>query len=552
MNAQFKEPTQLNDLPIEQALTPIFHRLHSLGAKPMIVGGAIRDWLLGIKPKDLDVEVYKLKEEELVSTLTEFGKVDLVGKSFGVIKLTIEGQTFDFSLPRRDSKQSAGHKGFEVTIDPHLTPLEASSRRDFTINSLFYDPIAKRIEDPHNGIEDLKNSILRHTSNAFGEDPLRVLRAAQFSARFNLRLHENTAQLCQNLANSRDFLHLPVERIQEEMKKFLLKGRFHLQGFQTLRSTGLLEHLPEIQAIDGLEQDPLWHPEGDTLTHTAHCLSSLGGIKEYQALDESEKLVYALGVLCHDLGKPYTSYREWRENLGREVITSPDHPKAGVKPTKNLLKRLGFSPTISQRVELLTLYHMEHLWVKTEKDVRTLAAKLSPTNPQSENPKITETIFGLSLITQADHSGRPPLEKKQPEQMVKILNMAEKMGCLHKPITPILRGENLLARNLEPSPTVGKILKEAYAKQLEGKFKTKEESLKWLDRNFRTLCVNSGGPKPYINGEDLKELGLESGSSFGKILADCYQKQLKGELKDKKQSLKWVQKSLSQSNLIGP
>jgi tRNA nucleotidyltransferase (CCA-adding enzyme) len=549
---------QNNPLPIPSRLFDVFRKLDSHGAVPMVVGGAIRDWLLGIEPKDLDIEVYKLPQDKLVSTLQEFGKVDLVGKSFGVIKLTIGQETFDFSLPRRDSKKSLGHKGFEVELDPNLSPLEASSRRDFTINSLFYDPIKNRIQDPHGGIEDIEKSVLRHTSPAFSEDPLRVLRGAQFSARFNLKLDQETANLCRTLSSSRDFLHLPTERIQEEFKKFLLKGRFHLQGFHTLRSTGLLDHFPEIKSIDGLEQDPLWHPEGDTLTHTAHCLSALQNIQTYQNLEDSEKLVYALGVLCHDLGKPYTSYKEWRENLAREVITSPDHPKAGIKPTKSLLKKLGFSPALSQRVELLTLYHMEHLWVKTPKDVRNLAAKLSPQNPQSENPKITETILGLSIITHADHSGRPPLEKKQPEQMLRIMDMADKLGCLTKPQSPLLSGQNLLEKNLKEGPVIGKILKEAYSKQIDGKFSTKDEATKWLKRNFRSLCITAGGPQPLIDGEDLKTLGIPKGEIYGKILSKCYDKQIKGDITTKEEALSWSknwfqswpQNSINQENQL--
>jgi len=532
-------------LPIPEGLMAVLKKLHSLKGQPMVVGGAIRDWLLGAKPKDLDIEVYKVREDLLTQTLSEFGKVDLVGRSFGVIKLTIDKETYDFSLPRRDSKVSSGHRGFEVSTDPYMSPLEASSRRDFTINSLFYDPISKKIQDPHNGVEDLKNAILKHTSTAFGEDPLRVLRAAQFSARFNLSMHPTTSKLCRQLSSSKEFLHLPTERVQEEIKKFLLKGKYHNKGFETFRESGLFEHFPELKAIDKLEQDPVWHPEGDALTHTAHCLSSLHNIEAYTNLSDQEKLVYALGTLCHDLGKPYTSYREWREALGREVITSPDHPKAGIKPARSLLQKLGFSKHISQRVELLTLYHMEHLWAKTPKDVLSLAARLSPMNPHSENPKITETIFGLSIITQADHSGRPPLEKKQPEQMLRIMEMAAKLNCLHSPQPPLITGEDILKQGLKQGPVIGAILKGGYSRQIEGRFKTKEESQKWLKRNFRTLSVNAGGPAPLIDGEDLKSLGLESGAIYGQLLSTCYAKQLKEEITTKKCALKWVEDTLN-------
>ena len=162
--------------------------LRSAGGRPRLVGGCVRDWLLGLEPKDFDIEVYGLDYEALGRALAPFGPTDLVGRSFGVLKVRLDGSEYDFSLPRRESKTGAGHRGFAVAPDPALTEAEAAARRDFTINAIAYDPLDNQFLDFHSGVDDLKKRILRHTGPAFVEDPLRVLRAFQFAARFELTL----------------------------------------------------------------------------------------------------------------------------------------------------------------------------------------------------------------------------------------------------------------------------------------------------------------------------------------------------------------------------
>src|SRR5687767_12011915 len=160
-----------------------------------LVGGCVRDGLLGRAGKDYDVEVFGVTYEELANALKRWGKTDLVGKSFGVVKLTLpSGVIYDFSIPRRDSKIGAGHKGFEITFDPEIAPEQAAARRDFTINALMYDPRRDDVLDFFNGQADLREGVLRHTSAAFAEDPLRVLRGMQFCARFELTPADETVQ----------------------------------------------------------------------------------------------------------------------------------------------------------------------------------------------------------------------------------------------------------------------------------------------------------------------------------------------------------------------
>ena len=181
-------------------------------ARAYLVGGCVRDSLLGIAHKDFDLEVYGVDYETLARELSVYGRVDLVGKSFGGIKFSsARGDQWDFSLPRRDSKVASGHQGFQIEFDPDISPKEAASRRDFTINALAFDPRTGDYLDFFGGRADLRNRVLRHTSPAFVEDPLRVLRGMQFAARFDLTPALETVELCRSI--SRTFSELAVERV---------------------------------------------------------------------------------------------------------------------------------------------------------------------------------------------------------------------------------------------------------------------------------------------------------------------------------------------------
>ena len=214
-------------------LNIIFDKLDKFNIKPIIIGGYIRDFLLKRDSKDIDIEVYGISSlEKLESILAEFGEVNSVGRSFGVCKLTLNDLDLDFSLPRSDSKIDKGHKGFLITTDKELDFKTATSRRDFTINAIGYDVKEKKILDPFGGREDLKNSLLRAVDlDKFDEDPLRVLRAVQFSSRFGFTLEEKLFEKCKSMVKRRDLQELPRERIFEEIKKLLLKSPHPSHGF---------------------------------------------------------------------------------------------------------------------------------------------------------------------------------------------------------------------------------------------------------------------------------------------------------------------------------
>lgn len=344
-------------------------------SRAYLVGGCVRDALLGNAQKDFDLEVYGVGYEELARQLGARGRVDLVGKSFGVIKYSRpDGGQWDFSLPRRDSKQGAGHQGFQVEFNPNLDLRTAASRRDFTINALMFDPRTGEYLDFFGGREDLTNRILRHTSAAFVEDPLRVLRGMQFVARFELTPADETTELCRSIVGT--FPELAVERVGMEWSKWAQLSRRPSAGLRFLQATAWLQHFPEIAALVGTPQDPEWHPEGDVFTHTGHACDALAALPEWQAADATTRSVLMFAVLEHDLAKPQTTHEAERD--GRIRIVSPGHEKQGGPLAEAFLTRIAAPKEIKARVIPLVTHHLAHLQSASSRAVRRLANALKP------------------------------------------------------------------------------------------------------------------------------------------------------------------------------
>jgi tRNA nucleotidyltransferase (CCA-adding enzyme) len=535
------------ELPIPPALQAVLKDLPSA----MVVGGAVRDWLGGLAPKDIDVEVYKTREEDLKAHLGNFGRLDEVGKAFGVIKLTIDGETYDFSLPRRDSKSGSGHKEFRTEYDPNMPPEEAAKRRDITINSMGWNPAKKELIDPYNGQADLERKIIRHTSIHFSEDPLRPLRCFQFAARLSMELAPETAALCQTMADEDAFSHLPKERVSEEFAKFLLKGTSHRKGLEALVAMGWAKFFPEIEALNGLEQDHQYHPEGDVLTHTGYCLESLPGIKTWKESEPERKLLLAYAVLCHDLGKATTTRREWKKSAGRIAVTSNGHEREGFKPTESLAKRIGLPVKVIEAAQILTVQHMAHLQVKTEKEVKKLATALSPKNPHADNAKLTTNIQELAVIVEADHSGRPPLEKGRPGAMENIVQIATRLGCLEGPQKPFLSGKSLLSEPLPVGRAMGEVLRQVYQAQIDGTVTDPASAMDWMRKNKRKILAETkSGPEPLITGKELMEAGVPRGPHLTRLASKAYDLQLTGEITSKAEGLKKLERLIAKE--VGP
>lgn len=438
-------------------------------ARPRLAGGCVRDWLLGLRPKDFDIEVQGISFAGLQSILAPFGATDVVGRSFGVIKLRLGDTDYDFSLPRRESKTGNGHRGFAVTPDSLLNDADAAARRDFTINSITCDPFTGEIFDPHGGERDLKNRLLRHTSPAFVEDPLRVLRAFQFAARFDLTLASETAALCRSIATT--YGELPVERVGGEWDKWASQATHPSRGLAVLEETGWLVHFPEIAALRNCPQDPEWHPEGDVFTHTQHCCDALVQLPEWRDADPVRRRTLLFAVLAHDFGKPATTAQS--EHQGRMRWRSLGHESAGGPLAETFLNRIGSHHFIMKAVRPLVVHHLAHHHGGgefTDSHIRRLARKLHPA-----------TIDDLCAVMTADSLGRPPLDGADNLVLIeKLRSRAHALALRQAPPRPILLGRHLIALGERPGPHFTALLAAAFEAQLDGAFSNEETALIWL------------------------------------------------------------------------
>jgi tRNA nucleotidyltransferase (CCA-adding enzyme) len=454
-------------------LERIVRALHTAGFRALVAGGAVRDDLLGLEPKDFDIEVYGVSFDVLAGMLAQHGRVDLVGQHFGVVKLTVTGgRIYDFSLPRRDSKIGRAHRDFLATFDPGITPEEAASRRDFTINAMAFDPVANQLLDFFGGREDLKNRVLRATSNAFSEDPLRVLRGMQFACRFNLTIDPATAAQCRAIAD--EYSTIAQERVAEEFMKWAIKSEHPGRIAESLVATGWIVHFPEIANILEVPQDPEWHPEGIVGIHTMLVVDAAARIAARDLLVDDERAVLLFSALTHDFAKAGTT--ALRERNGILRWTAHGHEAAGGPLARAFLERIGIKPAIVEQVVPLVENHLAHSSLRndvTPRTVRRLALRLAPAN-----------ITQLIRLIEADHSGRPPLPAALPESAVCIRDMAAAQAVATKPQSALILGRHVLPYfDDRPGPHIGEVTRAAYEAQTDGAFSNEEEALAWL-RHF--------------------------------------------------------------------
>lgn len=450
---------------VSNTLAEILDRTSGL-ERSFLVGGCVRDWLLDLPCKDVDIEVFGIDYDTLVKRLSKWGRTSLVGRSFGVVKLTLtSGETLDFTIPRRDSKSAPGHKGFEIELDPDISMEDAAARRDFTINALMYDPRERRIHDFFNGVRHLKERLLEPTSDAFSEDPLRVLRAMQFAGRFCFNASPRLIEAARSMIDS--FGELAVERVWEEWFKWAAKSTVPSAGLRLLRESGWIAHFPEIERLVDTPQDPEWHPEGDVFVHTGHCCDAMAKLGGWLAADESTRAVLMLAVLSHDFGKPAVTGRVMRD--GRERIISPGHDKIGGELAEAFLGRMHAPGDFLKRVPPLVISHMAHLQAATPRSVRRLANRLHP-----------ETIEHLCLVIEADQRGRPPLSGEPSEALLNLRESAASLSLTNDSPKPLLLGRDLIEHHaMKPGPEFGRILNAAFEAQLDGEFTDKEGALAW-------------------------------------------------------------------------
>lgn len=452
---------------IPPLLANISQTLTKEGAKALLVGGCVRDYLCGEQTKDYDIEVYGLESiEKLQTILAQFGDVNLVGKSFGVLKLHFQDEDYDFSLPRLERKSGNRHTDFEVTTKINLDYKEAFKRRDFTINAIGYDIETKELIDPFGGMDDLKNKVLKHIDDkTFIEDPLRVYRGVQFAARFGLDMDKNTRILCSNMVQNGMLDYLPKERIYEEFKKLLLLSPCPSIGFELMRELGILRYFPELQALIGIPQSPIYHPEGDVWIHTMMVIDEMAKLK---ISDEKQKERLMLAALCHDFGKATHTQNE------NGKITAIGHEKAGIKPMRSFMERLTNEKELPETIEPLILHHLapSQFYANGAKAsaIRRLATKVN--------------IEELVRLATADALGRATSDAKMGVYKAGgwLLEKATNLNVHNKAPKPLLQGRDLIALGLSPSPHFKEILNKAYEAQLNGEFASTKEAMRWVSR----------------------------------------------------------------------
>ena len=466
------------------------------GGRAMLVGGGVRDRLLGKESKDHDIEVYGLEPDRLRTLLGEIGRVSTVGEQFAVYKLLPKGRQnqqaedserleIDVSIPRRESKSGRGHRAFTIEGDPRMSFPEAARRRDFTINAILYDPLTDEFVDPYGGVRDLHEKRLRAVAaDTFVEDSLRVLRAVQLAARFEMTIDEETVALCRTI----DLADLPHERVWGEIEKLLLMAARPSIGLQAALDLGVLEKLfPEVAALAGCP--PLYqslpgekpstgesggpsdrHPAGQTVdafTHTKAALDKAVGLST--DLARPQRLMVMLATLCHALGSPASGAADGQETVAGEG------PESAVHAAEHVMDRLGLYTIAGQDVrgQVAALVRdcgtpgrfyaqREHT---TDGDIRRLARRV-----RIDLLYRVSKACGLAAV-----SVLPPLALRL-EAADWIIARSRELGVEQGPPAPLLLGRHLVEMGVAPGPAMGEVLRQVYELQLDGKVSTLDEA----------------------------------------------------------------------------
>jgi tRNA nucleotidyltransferase (CCA-adding enzyme) len=428
-------------------------------AKSYLVGGSVRDSILSAKTgidfqmKDFDLEVYGVEHADLVSSLiARYGSKNVdpeTGKSFRIIKLRVEGipDKIDIALPRTERKaenvesSSTRGRGIEPFPDPYLDQVTAVKRRDLTINSILYDPVTEQIIDPYGGWYDLMNGVLKITDpETFKEDPLRVLRVAQFGARFGFKIHEDTINFCREIVSIGETDSLPRDRVYEELDKLIVKGYTPSLGLKFLKEIGYLEKImPELCILESIPQEPKYHPEGDAFTHTMQVVDAMAEIiRKYKKIFSfSPNLIRALmlGALFHDLGKATTTVIH---ESGR--ISSTVHEEEGVVLADNVIKRIYKSENQQSDIEFqeitrfLIKYHMIPVNLYSFHLKGFSSAKSTFDKLRKELNLDLGMLLYLEMIVEADKRGRNSEDKNKPLEIENLPELQAALGWFHENI----------------------------------------------------------------------------------------------------------------------
>ncbi len=456
-------------MEIPEKLKEISKTIKVLGGTPYLVGGSVRDYIIGKNDvvKDYDVEVFGIEMNRLQEILSRFSKVDLVGKSFGVLKFKSDGLEYDFSLPRTDNQNGHTHRSIKVSTDPYMSFEDATKRRDLTINSIGYNLISNMLVDPNGGINDIKDEVIRVVDrDTFMEDPLRMLRIMQFAARLEYRVDEETSNLVKANVDMLDFV--ASERIFDELKKLLLKSRKPSIGLEWALEVGIVDKLwPELALLKQTDQNPKWHQEGSVWAHTMLVIDEAAKLKTQENNDRN--IVLMLTALLHDIGKPKCT------EVIDGNITSRGHEAIGAYMAKKFLLRLTNETDLIAIIESLIKYHLQPMLLFRNDKV---------TNGSIRRLALKTYIHIYCLIAMADKLGRVS-DDKNLDFIDWLLGRFDKL-VLNDPIgiKPLINGKDLLEKGFTQGKNLGIVLGETFEKQLDDKFANKEEAMSWILDNF--------------------------------------------------------------------
>lgn len=452
-----------------------------LGGRTFFVGGYVRDEVLGKSSKDVDIEVHGIYPESLKDILSELGSIRTQGASFGVYNLS--GYDVDIAQPRMEHAVGRGHKDFEVSVDPFIGCEKAAERRDFTMNAIMKDVLTGEIVDPFNGVDDCKNGIIRHVNDdTFREDPLRVLRAAQFAARFGFEIAPETKEIMSNM----DLSTLSKERVYGEMQKALMKSDKPSIFFETLRETNQLDTwFPELKDMIGVKQNEVWHPEGDVWTHTMKTIDEAARLKQLAKNPE----FYMMSALCHDMGKPavFTIGDDGRPH-------AYGHDEAGVLVAQKFIQRVNNNKDLSKYVSDMVMYHMNPHNAYTQK------SRIKTTNAMFDKSICPSDLL---LLVKADTASTGMFDRAEEENLFlsERLNIYDER-MKHAEVT----GTDLINMGLKPGPHFSDILSNAHKQHLSGV--DKDAVLKGIDTMY-----NGGKMKAERQRRCEEVLRLESVTS---------------------------------------
>lgn len=447
--------------------------------KVYFVGGCVRDQLLGIVSNDIDLEVYGVSAENLEILLNDLfpGQVHVVGKTFGVFRIPSSDGYVDVALPRRESKTGKGHSDFAVQGDPTMSIEDALRRRDFTINAMMQDVHGGAIIDPYGGAKDLAEKRLRVVDpKTFGDDPLRVYRAIQFAARFDLEIESQSFQLMQEMVASGDLEALSKERVTDELRKLFLNAERPSKGFELLNTLGIIDRdYPELAALRGTEQEQEWHPEGDVWIHTLMCLDEAARIIRTSNTSQEDAIAIMLGTLCHDLGKPSTT----RVIDGR--IRSRGHEEAGVHPATTLLARWSFSNEACEAAYVAAAEHLKPAMLYKDREKGTLSQSQYENAVRRLIRRIAPVDWRVLLaVAEADWAGRGDASRADgPYLYGAAFEDAVRALEARSDLDPILYGRDLLVLGIQSGPRVGEMLRMIEEARDKGEVQTREDAIRF-------------------------------------------------------------------------